>query len=50
MEPLWSPVVATGRNWSQVVEPRKPAHQAESVASASFAGPDLREFAMLGRK
>ena len=32
MEPLWSPVVATGGNSSQIGRPRKPRKQAETVA------------------
>jgi hypothetical protein len=31
MEPLWSPVVATVGNESQMVSPRKPAKQAKTV-------------------
>jgi hypothetical protein len=33
MEPLWSPVVATGGNRRQIGEPRKPQKQAKSVAT-----------------
>ena len=32
MEPLWSPVVATGRNRSQIDGPSKPRKQAKTVA------------------
>src|SRR6266511_5467553 len=32
MEPLWSPVVATGGNWSQIALPPKPQKQAKTVA------------------
>jgi hypothetical protein len=32
MEPLWSPVVATGGNRSQMARPRNPQKQAETVA------------------
>jgi hypothetical protein len=32
MEPLWSPVVATGRNRSQTRRPRRPRKQAKTVA------------------
>jgi hypothetical protein len=32
MEPLWSPVVATGRNRSQLEQPRKLPNQAKTVA------------------
>src|SRR5262245_51822918 len=32
MEPLWSPVVATGRNWSQMPRARRPRNQAKTVA------------------
>jgi len=33
MEPLWSPVVATGGNQRQIAQRRKPQKQAKSVAS-----------------
>src|SRR5437016_12139751 len=33
MEPLWSPVVATGGNRRQIGEPRKPQKQGKSVAT-----------------
>ena len=32
MEPLWSPVVATGGNRSQIAKPKKPQKQAKTVA------------------
>src|SRR6266576_1573380 len=32
MEPLWSPVVAIGGNWSQIALPPKPQKQAKTVA------------------
>src|SRR6266566_2448803 len=32
MEPLWSPVVATGRNRSQIARAEKPGKQAKTVA------------------
>jgi hypothetical protein len=34
MEPLWSPVVATGGNQPQVLRSQKPQKQAKSVATA----------------
>jgi hypothetical protein len=33
MEPLWSPVVATGGNRSQIARPRKRLNQAKTVAA-----------------
>jgi hypothetical protein len=33
MEPLWSPVVATGGNLSQIARPRKRLNQAKTVAA-----------------
>jgi hypothetical protein len=33
MEPLWSPVVATGGNGSQMARAQKPQNQAKTVAA-----------------
>src|SRR5512133_518842 len=33
MEPLWSPVVATGGSWWQMVTPRKRLQQAKTIAT-----------------
>src|SRR5438046_1854943 len=38
MEPLWSPVVATGGNQQQIGQPSKPQKQAKSVATSCPTG------------
>jgi hypothetical protein len=46
MEPLWSPVVATGGNRSQIARPRKRLNQAKTVA----AGCDQLPFEAHGKE
>src|SRR6266545_1714094 len=46
MEPLWSPVVATGGNRSQIARPRKRLNQAKTVA----AGRDQLPFEAHGKE
>ena len=46
VEPLWSPVVATGGNQPQIDEARKPRKQAKSVA----AGCDRLRSAVHGKE